>query len=119
MASEQGPAQGGRVLEWSAWGYQCLLVKTQVARQLLNYKKEKFMNTQVSILLNPSDLDERISEGMAMSAPQFVSSTLLRICDPDPSSYGSDFSNLCVVCRDEVPPVHCAHIRPADRRQSR
>jgi hypothetical protein len=98
---------------------QFLLVKTQVARQLLNYKKEKFMNTQVSILLNPSYLDEMIREGMAMSAPKFVSSTLLRICDPDPSSYGSDFSNLCVVCRDEVPPVHCAHIRPADRRQSR
>jgi hypothetical protein len=24
------------------------------------------MNTQVSILLNPSDLDERLGEGMAM-----------------------------------------------------
>jgi hypothetical protein len=57
------------------------------------------MNTQVSILLNPSNLDERIREGMAMSAPKFVSSTLLRICDPDPSSYGSDFSNLCVVMK--------------------
>ncbi len=32
-----------------------------------------------------------------MSAPKFVSLTLLRICDPDPSSYGVDFSNLCVV----------------------
>jgi hypothetical protein len=78
---------------------QFLLVKSQVARQLLNYKKKKFMNMQVSILLNPSDLDERIREGMAMSAPKFVSSTLLRICDPDPSSYGSDFSNLCVVMK--------------------
>ena len=48
---------------------QFLLVKSQVARQLLNYKKEKFMNTQVSILLNPSDMDERIHEGMAMSTP--------------------------------------------------
>ncbi len=67
---------------------QFLLVKTQVAPQLLNYKKEKFMNTQVSILLNPSNLDKRIREGMAMSAPKFVSSTLLRICDLDASSYG-------------------------------
>ena len=59
------------------------------------------MKTQVSIsiLLNPSDLDERIHEGMAMSAPKFVSSTLLRIYNPDPSSYGSDFSNLCVVMK--------------------
>jgi hypothetical protein len=71
----------------------------QVARQLLNYKKEKFMNTQVSILLNPSDLDERMREGMAMSPAKFVSSTLTRICDPDPSSCGSDFSNLCVVMK--------------------
>ena len=57
------------------------------------------MNTQVSILLNPSDLDERLREGMAMSTPEFVSSTLLRICDPDPSSYGSNSSNLCAVMK--------------------
>jgi hypothetical protein len=76
---------------------QYCLKKMQVARQLLNYKKGKFMNMQVSILLNQSNLDERIRDGMTMSAPKFVSSTLLRICDPDPSSYGSYFSNLCVV----------------------
>ena len=57
------------------------------------------MYTQVSILLNPSDLDERIREGMAMSPAEFVSSTIMRICDPHPSSYGSDFSNLCVVMK--------------------
>ena len=57
------------------------------------------MNTQVSILLNPFDLDERLCEGMAMSTPEFVSSTLLRISNPDPSSYGSDFSNLCAVMK--------------------
>ncbi len=74
---------------------QYCLEKTQVARQLLNYKKG--MNTQVSILLNQSHLDKRIREGMAMSTPKFVSLTLLRICDPDPSSHGSNFSNLCVV----------------------
>ena len=79
---------------------QFCLVKTQVARQLLKYKKGRFMNTQVSILLNPSDLDERLGEGMAMSTPEFVSSTLRRICDPDPSSsYGSDFCNLCAVMK--------------------
>jgi hypothetical protein len=76
---------------------QYCLEKTQVARQLLNCKKGKFLNTQVSILPNQSNLDKRIREGMAMSPPKFVSSTLLRICDPEPSSYGSDFSNLCDV----------------------
>ena len=55
------------------------------------------MTTQVSILLNQCDLDERIREGVAMSTPKFVSLTLLRICDPDLSTYGSDFSNLCVI----------------------
>jgi len=78
---------------------QFRLVKTQVAGQLLNYKKEKFMNTQVSILFNPSNLDERMREGMAMSPAEFVSLTLTRICDSDPSSYGLDFSNLCVVMK--------------------
>jgi hypothetical protein len=89
---------------------QYCLKKTQVARQLLNYKKGKFMNMQVSILLNQSDLDERIREGMAMSTPRFVSSTLLRICDPDPSSYGSDFSNLCVVM-NSLPSTACTYVR--------
>ena len=64
-----------------------------------NTKKGRFMNMQVSILLNPSDLDERLHEGMAMSTPEFVSSTLLRLCDPDRSSWGSDFSNLCAVMK--------------------
>jgi len=59
---------------------QFCLVKTQVARQLLNYKKGRFMNMQVSILLNRSDLDERLCKGMAMSTPEFVSSILLKIC---------------------------------------
>jgi hypothetical protein len=60
------------------------LQKTQVVvRQFQNYKKKKFMNMQVSILLNPSDLDERLHEGTAMPTSKFMSSTLARICDPD------------------------------------
>jgi hypothetical protein len=51
------------------------LVKKKVARQLLNYKKEKYLNTQVSILLNPSNLGERICKGMVMSTPKFVLDT--------------------------------------------
>ncbi len=68
---------------------QHFLEKMQVACQLLNYKK--------GILLNQSNLDERIGEDMAMSASKFVSLTLLRICDLEPSSCGLDFSNLCAV----------------------
>jgi hypothetical protein len=45
-----------------------------------------------------------------MSTPKIVSSTLLRICDPDPSSYGSDFSNLCAVMKS--PPSNaCMYVR--------
>ena len=73
------------------------LNKTQVACQLLNYKEANFLNTQVFILLNPSNLDKTIHKGVALSTTEFMSSTLRRICNPDPSSYGSDFSNLCTV----------------------
>ncbi len=37
---------------------QYFLEKSQVARQLLNYKKRRYLNKQVSILLNQSDLDK-------------------------------------------------------------
>jgi hypothetical protein len=89
---------------------QYCLKKSQVARQLLNYKKGRYLNMQVSILLNPSDLVERLREGMAMSTLEFVSSTLLRICDPDPSFYGSDFSNICVVMKS-LPSAACTYVR--------
>jgi hypothetical protein len=69
------------------------LEKAQVARQLLNYKRGKY--TQVSILLNPPDLDERLCEGIRCT-PWFVSSTLRRICSPEEDS-SSDFRNLCRV----------------------
>jgi hypothetical protein len=87
---------------------QILLVKTQDARQLLNYKKEKYLNTQVSIILNPSDLDERICEGMAMSPAEFVSSTLMRICNPD-TGCGSNFNNLCTVM-SLLSPSTCTYV---------
>ena len=92
---------------------QFCLVKMQVAHQLLNYKKGRFMNMQVSILLNPSNLDERLREGMAMSTHKFVSSTLLRICNPDPSSCGSNFINICVVMKKSLPSTACTYARLA------
>jgi hypothetical protein len=88
----------------------CLHSKMQVAGQLLNYKKGKFMNMQVYILLNPSDLDNRLREGMVMSTFKFVSSTLVRICNPEPSSYGTDFSNLCKVM-NSLPSTVRAYVR--------
>jgi hypothetical protein len=69
------------------------LKKAQVARQLLNYKRGKY--TQIFILLNPPDLDERLREGIRCTS-RFVSSTLRRICSPEEDS-SSDFRNLCRV----------------------
>ena len=45
-----------------------------------------------------------------MSTSKLVSSTLLRICDPDPFSYGSDFSNICVVMKS-LPSAACTYVR--------
>ena len=45
------------------------LEKAQVLRQLLNYKRGKY--TQVSILLNPPDLDETLRKGIGCTT-QFL-----------------------------------------------
>jgi hypothetical protein len=45
-----------------------------------------------------------------MFTPKFVSSALLRICNPDPSSYGSDSSNICVVMKS-LPSTARAYVR--------
>jgi hypothetical protein len=87
---------------------QFLLVTMQVAHQLLNYKKKKYLNTQVSIILNPSNLGKRICKGMAMSPAKFVSSTLMRICNPD-TGCGSNFNNFCTVMSLLLPST-CAYV---------
>lgn len=68
------------------------LQRDQVARQLLNYKKERFEHTQVTVIMNPCDLGQRMSDSLSMDAPEFVSRTLQRICHPKPE-YGADFNN--------------------------
>ncbi len=62
---------------WSAGGYRegVLSRKITGSTSATKLQEGEFMNTQVSILLNPSDLDERIREGMAMSSPRFVLDT--------------------------------------------
>jgi hypothetical protein len=52
------------------------------------------MNTHVSILLNPSGLDKRLREVVAMSTPYVILST---------SSCGSNFSNLHTVVNSLLP----------------
>ncbi len=42
-------------------------------------------------------LDNRLHDSMVVSSSEFVSLTLERMCNPDTSFSGSDFSNLCRV----------------------
>jgi hypothetical protein len=73
------------------------------------------MNTRrVSILLNPSDLGKRLHNSMVVSSSEFVSLKLERMCNPDTSFCGSDFSNLCRVIIS-LPSTECAYIRMAAR----
>ena len=88
------------------------LTKVKVARQLLNYKKGKYLNTQVSILLNILDLDERLCKGMVVSVSMFVSLTLKRVCSLDASLSGSDFRNLCEVMSSLR--LHPLHVRTSE-----
>jgi hypothetical protein len=81
------------------------LEEAQEARQLLNYKRGKY--TQVSILLNPPDLDERLCKGIGCTS-WFVSSTLRRIYSPKEDS-SSDFRNLCRVV-SSLPATACTYI---------
>jgi hypothetical protein len=54
------------------------------------------MNKQVSILLNPPNIDWSLREGIRCLS-KFVSSTLEWICSLDASSHGFDLKHLCVV----------------------
>jgi hypothetical protein len=71
------------------------LRKLQVARQLLKYMRGKFMNTQISILLNQLDIDERLREGIGCMS-EFASLTLEQI-NLNVSSRSSDFNNMCIM----------------------
>ncbi len=79
------------------------LLKTQVARQLRNFKDEKYGNSQVKILLGADELEEKMRAGLSMETVEFVTLTLKRVHDKDPSS-SQDFGNFAKVL-DDMPPV--------------
>ena len=65
-----------------------------------------YLNTQVSILLNPLNRDERLLEGMVVSTSKFVSLTL------------ANMQSKQFIEHDELFPIHRAHIHPAGCKQS-
>ena len=79
------------------------LNRSQVSRQLLNYKNEKYGNTRISVFLRADELEEKMWLGLSMTAMEFVTSTLERICGNDPSSC-SDFINFSTA---QQFPSHC------------
>ena len=81
------------------------LVRDQVVRQLANYKKERFDHTQVTVIMNPSDLGQRMRESLSMNATEFISQTLKRICDPKPE-YGTEFNSHSSAINMLPPVVH-------------
>lgn len=74
---------------------QHCLSKSQVSRQLLNYKKERFGFQQVAVIMTTSNLEGRIRDGMQLPSEAFVAQTLSRIHSPGNPSFGSDFNNMC------------------------
>lgn len=71
------------------------LKKTQVSRQLKNYKNAKYGLSQIKIILKEGVLEAKIRAGMSMSTKAFVSDTLSKLLSK--SSSNSDFNNFCRV----------------------
>ena len=78
------------------------LNRAQVARQLNNYKKSKYQNTQVTIIMGSSDLETMLRDGLSMSASEFVAQTLNRMCNPQPED-GKDFNNILMALKNYPP----------------
>ena len=81
------------------------LLKAQVSRQLLNYKRERFRFQQVAIIMHSSDLEGRICEGMLLSSDAFIAQTLSPIRSPGNPSYGLGFNNLSATLSVQPPVV--------------
>ena len=69
------------------------LKRTQVSRQLLRYKEEKYGNTQIKLILDGNQLEEKMWQGLSMTSIEFITTSLERIYKKDSSSC-RDFLNF-------------------------
>ena len=83
---------------------------SQVSRQLLNYKNEKYGNTRISVFLRADELEEKMWLGLSMTAMEFVTSTLERIYGNNPFSC-SDFINFSRQLNDFHPTAADNYVR--------
>ncbi|KAL9181669.1 hypothetical protein ACHAXT_012012 [Thalassiosira profunda] len=74
------------------------LKRSQVTRQLRNYKKERYGLALVKIILKEGELAEKIREGLATTADEFVIDTLKVAIERKSSN--ADLNNLCSVLGD-------------------
>ena len=72
------------------------LNREQVRRQLNNYKDAKYGNSQIKLILDADQLEEKIRMGLSMTTIDFVTSTLSRILSKDSSS-SADFINFSAI----------------------
>ncbi len=85
------------------------LIQSQIARQLMNYKKEKYQHSQVTINLNSSDLRQRMYDSLLMSTSKFASQTFKCICNLQPA-YGPEFSNYSSAINFSFPSLVPTHL---------
>ena len=71
------------------------LIRSQISRQLLNYKKEKYGLSLVKLIVSKDDISEKLLEGLAMPAKEFVTCTLGKI--KGQSSPNLDFNNFATI----------------------
>lgn len=72
----------------------------QGARQLRNFKDGKYGNSQVKILLDAEQLEEKLRMRLCMETIDFVTLTLQRIVDKDGVAFGRDSRNLSTLLGD-------------------
>ena len=80
------------------------LGRAQVARQLCNYKNERYDNSQIKILLEADELAEKLREGLSMTSIDFVTTCMDRIINEEGAIASSaDSANFATFINDFGP----------------
>ena len=69
------------------------LAKTQVSRQLNNYKKERYGHSKIQLTLSSDGIKERLMEGLGMTSVEFANTTLKKLSKSEDAS--SSHWRLC------------------------
>ena len=75
------------------------LSHAQIARQLLNYKKDVFGMQRAVNNMSSLELEAKFQCRMGMSTSEFITQTLTRLGSPGDPAFGNDFNNLARAIR--------------------